>query len=759
MKKIRSKQSYLKKGLTTTAIVGGTVIASQFTHGTAQASEVTNDVQSKAEVTVQNEQENNVSVNNNETNNVNIVESGIADENVTQDPLVKASNNNAPQPVSAPMNNVEPVNNETTNVEPVNNETTNVEPVNNETKNADVRVDNATPEDNYFEKTDVEDYVPEDTANEIDTEYQDAIKKAEQYGNGSHVEYVPHENIYFDNELYPQGYESTIIDGVDGITGYYRDNPNVDFTEETERDAIEGMVDRGKQPVETEMLSHTNKPYSIDRVVDWEMEPDSADRTTRAGVDGYKNEIMRYYYVGNEKSYDDFDNLVNNVVYDNIKAVYPEAETPTFSNEKYRINLGKDTVEKDPVNALVNYAPSVIPFKTEYVDDDTLDKGVEKVHTEGVIGLKDPVTNEVYRNAVNEVIHVGTRELPVDEPTTDEPTVDEPTVDEPTTDEPTVDEPTTDEPTTDEPTTDEPITDEPTTDEPTTDEPTTDEPTTDEPTVDEPTTDEPTTDEPIVDEPTTDEPTTDEPTTDKPTTDEPTTDEPTTDEPTTDEPTVDEPTTDEPTVDEPTTDEPTTDEPTVDEPTTDEPTTDEPSDKVVDTPTAKEKVAPEVKESETGNVGKSDKVIDKLDKLTDKESHKFRKAHLVATEKEEKEQVKNQDKVDRYLEKMQQHSITAHHVGDTTVPTRIPNKSATSMVFDANEVTAPRTTVVSYDAKVTNENRQNTPVYDVKPVDEQSVEKDKNIEKLPETGGVAPTGLFSGLLALIGGLFIRRSKK
>ena len=155
-------------------------------------------------------------------------------------------------------------------------------------------------------------------------------------------------------------------------------------------------------------------------------------------------------------------------------------------------------------------------------------------------------------------------------------------------------------------------------------------------------------------------------------------------------------------------------------------------------------------------------MIDKLDKLTDKETHKVGKAHLVATEKEEKEQVKNQNKVERYFEKMQQHSITAHHVGDITVPTRIPDRSATSMVFDANEVTAPRTIVSSYDAKVTNENRQNTPVYDVKSVNEDSVEKEVNVEKLPETGNddnSKQAGILASILGAVGLGFLFRRKK
>ncbi|QLK85654.1 G5 domain-containing protein [Staphylococcus sp. 17KM0847] len=78
---------------------------------------------------------------------------------------------------------------------------------------------------------------------------------------------------------------------------------------------------------------------------------------------------------------------------------------------------GKEAVEeitKEPVKEIIHYAPIEEPYKTREVFDKDIPAGERVIVTQGQPGLKDPVTGEVIKAPVDEVVKVGTGETIVE---------------------------------------------------------------------------------------------------------------------------------------------------------------------------------------------------------------------------------------------------------------------------------------------------------------------------------------------------------
>lgn len=177
-------------------------------------------------------------------------------------------------------------------------------------------------------------------------------------------------------------------------------------------------------------ISHNETSYKTIREIDWDLKPGSDDVVITQGENGYNDVIGHYlsgydstltsdfgwepYFDGNRESLSDeerenFENSLNNSYgIDVLKDQYPNFELESFKDGVLKVKIGESESSKDAIDEVIHYAPVEIPYKTDEIETNELKKGETKVQSEGRVGLKDPETNEVYVEAENRVILVGT---------------------------------------------------------------------------------------------------------------------------------------------------------------------------------------------------------------------------------------------------------------------------------------------------------------------------------------------------------------
>ena len=177
-------------------------------------------------------------------------------------------------------------------------------------------------------------------------------------------------------------------------------------------------------------ISHNETSYKTIREIDWDLKPGSDDVVITQGENGYSDVIGHYlsgydstltsefgwepYFDGNRELLSDeerenFENSLNNSYgMDVLKEQYPNLELESFKDGVLKVKIGESESSKDAIDEVIHYAPVEVSFETDEIKTNELKKGETKVQSEGRVGLKDPETNEVYVEAENRVILVGT---------------------------------------------------------------------------------------------------------------------------------------------------------------------------------------------------------------------------------------------------------------------------------------------------------------------------------------------------------------
>lgn len=97
-----------------------------------------------------------------------------------------------------------------------------------------------------------------------------------------------------------------------------------------------------------------------------------------------------------------------NVTYDNLH----DKDVDEFSDENQKgysipFKSTSERIVKKPQNQVVEYGPVEEPFKTQYKTNRELNLDEERVVQEGVVGLRDPRTNEIIKEPQNRIIEQG----------------------------------------------------------------------------------------------------------------------------------------------------------------------------------------------------------------------------------------------------------------------------------------------------------------------------------------------------------------
>lgn len=95
-----------------------------------------------------------------------------------------------------------------------------------------------------------------------------------------------------------------------------------------------------------------------------------------------------------------YGNLIDYVTDENEKAKVPEGAKAYAVPYHATVNR----VINKPVDEVVEYGPETIEFNTDYIEDSELTPGTKETRDEGLLGLKNPLTNEVIREPRNRII-------------------------------------------------------------------------------------------------------------------------------------------------------------------------------------------------------------------------------------------------------------------------------------------------------------------------------------------------------------------
>lgn len=143
-------------------------------------------------------------------------------------------------------------------------------------------------------------------------------------------------------------------------------------TDEVVKEPVEQVIEYGTKVVKTEEV-----PFEKKRVFNKDLKPNSKDQVAQAGKVGTRT-------------------IIESVDGETTEVISDEITTP-------------------PVEEIIEFAPLAVEFETKRVPNKELDKGEERETQAGQIGLKNPETDEVVKEPVEQVIEYGTKVVKTEE--------------------------------------------------------------------------------------------------------------------------------------------------------------------------------------------------------------------------------------------------------------------------------------------------------------------------------------------------------